>query len=87
MAVVLVSMERVAVFTNSLRSISDSLEMKTLPIMIRVEPKKWHAIQREAAKRDRTTPQLVREILNDWLVKARHENRTHNDDDKHPESP
>jgi hypothetical protein len=41
--------------------------MKTLPIMIRVDPMKWQEIQREARKRDLTTPQLVRIILNEWL--------------------
>jgi len=59
--------------------------MKTLPVMIRVEPKKWHAIQKEAHKRDLTTPQLVRQILNNWLVGARHENRTGDDHHKHSE--
>jgi hypothetical protein len=41
--------------------------MKTLPVMIRVEPKKWHVLQREASKLDLTTPQLIRRILDDYL--------------------
>jgi hypothetical protein len=45
--------------------------MKTLPVMIRIEPKKWTKLQRHARKMDVTTPQLVRLILNDWLEKQR----------------
>ncbi len=53
--------------------------MKTLPVMIRVEPKKWQALQKAASKYDLTTPQLVRKILNEWLG-VKHEGRADNHD-------
>lgn len=41
--------------------------MKTLSVMIRVEPRKWKKLQDKARDQDLTTPQLIRRILDEWL--------------------
>lgn len=53
--------------------------MKTVPYMIRFQLKVWRKIQKEAAKQDLSTPQLIRRIINEWL--EQNENRPDNHHD------
>jgi hypothetical protein len=41
--------------------------MKTISVKIRIDPAVWKRLMSEAAKQDRTTPQLIRLIIKEWF--------------------
>ena len=44
--------------------------MKTIPVMLRLDPKDWRRFQDEARARDLMPAQLIRIVMREWLEKA-----------------
>jgi len=44
---------------------------KTVPVMLRLDPKAWKQFQQEAEDRDLRPAQLIRKIMQEWLDRAR----------------
>lgn len=44
--------------------------MKTIPVMLRLDPADWKLFQQEAKALDLTRAQLIRKIMHQWLEKA-----------------
>jgi len=41
--------------------------MKTIPVMLRLDPKDWKQFRVEAEARDLMPAQLIRQIMREWL--------------------
>jgi hypothetical protein len=44
--------------------------MKTIPVMLRLDPSDWKKFQAEARKSDLMPAQLIRIVMREWLEKA-----------------
>ena len=43
--------------------------MKTIPVMLRLDPAAWKKFQQAARERDLMPAQLLRQVMKDWLDK------------------
>lgn len=44
--------------------------MKTVPVMLRLDPADWKKFQAAAKDRDLMPAQLIRQVMREWLAKA-----------------
>jgi len=43
----------------------------TVPVMLRLDPKAWKQFQQAADERDLRPAQLIRQVMKEWLDKAK----------------
>ena len=44
--------------------------LKTIPVMLRLDPADWRKFQQVARERDLMPAQLIRQVMKEWLEKA-----------------
>lgn len=50
---------------------SKDFPVKTMPVMLRLDPKDWKRFRELAAERDLRPAQLIRQVMREWLDKAK----------------